>query len=166
MCPHSAFLPVLPVRHNLESVTYRISVPSNERIHRPEILQIYRQHGWPKASVVGKETTGRFWLLVQHQDLSLQRKLLSEMRRAVAAREASQRNFVYLYDRVMKGEGKPKHWGTQTSCVNGKAVLDPVDDPSGLYERRKELYLPPIVQYLDSLNPQRQNVLHDLPKSR
>ncbi len=36
--------------------------------------------------------------------MSLQRKLLPEMQRAVAAGEASQSNYVLLYDRVMKGE--------------------------------------------------------------
>jgi hypothetical protein len=134
-----------------------------DRANRPKLLRIYSKFGWPKKSIFGKDAAGRFWLLVQHQDLSLQSKLLPEMQRAVAEGEASQRNFVYLYDRVMKGEGKPQHWGTQTSCVNGKAVLDHVDDPVALDERRRELYLQPVAEYVETLHASCRNFVHDLP---
>jgi hypothetical protein len=152
-----------------EDQAVRNSNPISERrmqeidqANLPLILRIHRKYGWPKASLVGKETAGRFWLLVQHQELNLQRKLLPEMRRAVAKGEASQRNYVFLYDRVMKREGKRQHWGTQTTCVDGKAVLDPVDDPAGLEARRKDLYFPPMEEYLKSLNASCENMLHDL----
>lgn len=120
-----------------------------DRANLPQLLQIHRKFGWLKRSVVGKEAAGRFWLLVQHQDLSLQRKVLPEMQRAVAA-----------------GEGKPQHWGTQTSCVNGEAVLDPVDDPAGLERRRDELYLQPLGAYLKSMSEACRNFAHDLPANK
>ena len=41
----------------------------------------------------------------------------------VEAREASKVNYAYLYDRVMLGQGKPQHWGTQGRCKDGKAIL-------------------------------------------
>ena len=88
------------------------------------------------------------------------------MQRAVAAGEASQSNYVLLYDRVMKGEGKPQHWGTQTSCVNGEAVLDPVDDPAGLEQRRRELYLQPLDTYLKSMSETCRSFVHDLPANK
>lgn len=52
-------------------------------------------------------------------------------------------DYAYLYDRVQKGLNKPQHWGTQTKCEKSKPVLYPVDDPSSLDMRRKELFMPP-----------------------
>ena len=151
----------------------RTAVPLSEarmrevdRANLPQLLRIHRKFGWLKRSAIGKEAAGRFWLLVQHQDLSLQRKVLPEMQRAVAAGEASQSNYVLLYDRVMIREGKPQHWGTQTSCVNGEAVLDPVDDPAGLERRRDELYLQPLGAYLKSISEACRNFVHDLPANK
>ena len=74
------------------------------------------------------------------------------MEEAVAAGEASRRDYSMLYDRVQKSDGKPQRWGNATSCVNGKAVLDPVEDPARLAERRQALSRPPIEEYLKTLN--------------
>ena len=118
----------------------------------PEILRIHEAYGWPKQSVVGKEAAGHFWLLVQHQSHDLQSKWLPDMERLVQEGEASRQNFALLYDRVQKGAGKPQRWGSQTSCVNGKAVMDPVENPEGLDQRRRELHLQPIEEYVRQLD--------------
>jgi hypothetical protein len=122
-----------------------------DRRHRPEIDRIHEQYGWLKASVAGKDAAHMFWLLVQHQDAELQRRLLPEMERAVIERQASRADYALLYDRVMVGEGKLQRWGSQTKCVDGKAVLDPVEDPAGLDDRRRALFMQPVEQYLDVL---------------
>jgi hypothetical protein len=123
-------------------------VAAVDRRHRPEIDRIHEQYGWLKASVAGKDAAHMFWLLVQHQDAELQRRLLPEMEREVSGREASRADYALLYDRVMIAEGKLQRWGSQTKCVDGKAVLDPVEDPSGLDERRRALFMQPVDQYL------------------
>jgi hypothetical protein len=125
-----------------------------DRRHRPEIDRIHAQYGWLKASVAGKDAAHMFWLLVQHQDAELQRRLLPEMERAVSERQASRADYALLYDRVMVGEGKLQRWGSQTKCVDGKAVLDPVEDPAGLDDRRRALFMQPVEQYLDVLTDQ------------
>ena len=124
-------------------------VAAVDRRHRPEIDRIHEQHGWLKASVAGKDASHMFWLLVQHQDAELQRRLLPEMERAVREREASRADYALLYDRVMVGEGKLQRWGSQTKCIDGKAVLDPVEDPASLDDRRRALFMQPVEQYLD-----------------
>jgi hypothetical protein len=119
-----------------------------DRRHRPEIDRIHEQYGWLKASVAGKDAAHMFWLLVQHQDAELQRRLLPEMERATSEREASRADYALLYDRVMVGEGKLQRWGSQTKCVDGKAVLDPVEDPASLDDRRRALFMQPVEHYL------------------
>ena len=122
--------------------------------HYPELLRIYEKYGWPRISVVGKEASGEYWLLVQHQNLAFQKRVLPALQRAVESGEASKVNYAYLYDRVMISEGKPQHWGTQGDCKDGKPVIQPVDDPVGLEQRRNELQLQPLDKYLEMLATQ------------
>ncbi len=132
----------------------KISEPRLEAVdskHRPEIEQIFGRYGWPKRSLVGKDAGHDFWLLVQHQPLEFQQRMLPELEAAMRQGEASRSDYAYLYDRVRIGEGKPQRWGTQLKCVNGLPVLSPVDDPAGLDERRRELRMPPIKDYLSGM---------------
>jgi hypothetical protein len=122
----------------------------------PEVLRIYEQYGWPLISVVGKEAASDFWLLAVHQatrHLEFAKRALRDMQRAVNAEEASKANYAIFYDRVLQTEGKPQHWGTVTSCKDGKRILDPVDDPAELEQRRNELQLQPLDKYLKELPP-------------
>jgi hypothetical protein len=122
-----------------------------DRNHRVAVERIFTRYGWPKRSIVGREAAHRFWLLVQHQPPELQRRMLPELEVAARQGEASRSDYAYLHDRVRLGEGKPQRWGTQAKCVNGLPVLSPVEDRAGLEERRRELRMPPIREYLKGM---------------
>jgi hypothetical protein len=121
--------------------------------HRAEVLRIHEKYGWPAISLVGKEASHNFWLLVQHQDEypEVQRKILPDLERAANRGEASKSDFAYLFDRVQMHSGKPQHWGSQVACKDGKPELIPVDDPARLEQRRKELFMIPLAGYLKSM---------------
>jgi hypothetical protein len=116
--------------------------------NRPEVLRIFDRHGWVTYSLVGKDTSHNFWLLVQHQTPEIQRRLLPALEEAAKSGNASMSDYAYLYDRVQIGMGKLQLWGTQAKCENGKSVLAPVADPAGLDLRRQELFMQPIREYL------------------
>ncbi len=129
----------------------KLSLPAMERIdrrHLAEILRVHAKYGWPRISIVGREGSHDYWLLVQHQRPEVQQKILPDLERAAGVGEASKSDFAYLYDRVQVGLGKPQRWGTQVSCKQGKPVLDAVEDPAGLDQRRKALSMMPIERYL------------------
>jgi hypothetical protein len=113
-----------------------------------EVLRIFSKYGWVTNSLAGRDAAHDFWLLVQHQTPETQRKLLPALETAAKAGNASMSDYAYLYDRVQLGLNRPQHWGTQAKCEEGKPVLSPVDDIAGLDARRKELFLPPIEEYL------------------
>lgn len=133
----------------------------------PELLRIHEKYGWPLISAVGKDAAHNYWLLVQHQELKFQEQVLPDMRQAADSGEASKVEYAYLYDRVMTEEGKPQHWGTQTDCKDGKAILSPVDDPEGLPQRRKDFHILPVDEneYLKLLDPVCADFKQDLPPS-
>jgi hypothetical protein len=118
--------------------------------NRPEVLRIFDRYGWVTYSVAGKDAAHNFWMLVQHQTLEIQQRLLPALEKAAHDSNASRSDYAYLYDRVQAGLGKPQHWGTQTNCEKGKPVLFPVDDPAGLELRRQELFMPSVRDYLQT----------------
>ena len=126
-----------------------------DRKHRPELLRIYKKYGWPTWDLVGKQAGFQFWLLVQHQDLPLQRQMFPAMEQAVKAGQASAQNFALLYDNILVSEGKLQRWGNkvQPACQDGKPAIFPVEDPAGLNQRRKEIGLMPIEAYLKMFEP-------------
>jgi hypothetical protein len=116
--------------------------------NRDEVIRIFERYGWITNSLGGKDAAHDFWLLIQHQTPAVQRRLLPALDKAAKAGDAAITDYVYLYDRVEIGLGRPQRWGSQTQCVDGKPALYPVDDPGGLDARRKELSLTPIDEYL------------------
>ena len=119
---------------------------------RPFLETVFGHYGWPKISVFDVRAANDFWLLIQHQPLSLQEHMLAAMKSAVDAGEASKRNYAYLFDRVQDGEGKPQYWGTQSKCENGRAVLSPVDDMTYIEERRRGVGLDTLAESLKESN--------------
>jgi hypothetical protein len=115
---------------------------------RSEVVRIMDKYGWVTKSLAGSDAAHDFWLLMQHQDLALQQRGLTAMKKATDSSDASKSDYAYLYDRVQSNLGKPQHWGTQTQCTGGGPVVLPVDDPAGLDARRAELGLMPEADYL------------------
>lgn len=108
---------------------------------KPLLESIYARYEWPRISVFGPRASDDFWLLVQHQPLALQERMLGALKEAVAAGEAFRRNYAYLFDRVQVSEGQSQHWGTQSKCEGKRAVLYPIDDMAHVEERRREIGL-------------------------
>ena len=134
----------------------KFSVEEMEAMDRANLAgleQIHQRYGWPAVSLVGKQAAHQYFVLVEQQDLDLQRAVLGDLERAARQGEASGRDYVHLADLVSVREGKPQHWGTQAHCENGQAVLDPVDDPDGLAGRREVNFLGPVAQQIKALEP-------------
>jgi hypothetical protein len=49
------------------------------------------------------------------------------MKIAVVKGEASKANYALFFDSVAASQGKPQHWGTKTTCKDGRRTLYPVD---------------------------------------
>ncbi len=53
-----------------------------------------------------------------------------------------------LIDRVLVGDGFPQRFGTQFTMVDGRLVLDSVENEGSLEERRKSMGLPTMEEYM------------------
>ena len=116
---------------------------------------IIRKYGWPGPELVGQDGAEAAFLLVQHSDLTFQKKVLPLVEKAFKSGKLSGQNYALLIDRVLVGEGKPQIYGTQAKRIeewNGREpVLAPIEDEANVDKRRAEVGLFPLSEYREFL---------------
>lgn len=114
------------------------------------VKNIFNLYGFPGYKLVGKTSSGNFWLLVQHSDrhLDFQQRVLSSMKQHVDSNDASGKDYAYLVDRCLINSGKMQIYGTQLKGIAPSLKLAPTQDTANLDKRRAEVGLFPIKAYL------------------
>lgn len=114
--------------------------------NKKRMKEIIDQHGWPGASLVGKDGANAAWLLVQHADTDrpFQQKCLDLMK-AMPTGEVEKKNIAYLTDRVLVGTKKKQRYGTQ---LDNKCEPQPMEDPDNVDKRRAEMGLGTMAEYV------------------
>lgn len=129
------------------------TVTANNVVH---LKRIIKKYGYPSHKLVGKTSSHHFWMMVQHSDSdrAFQKKVLKLMLKKVKKNEASGQDYAFLVDRVRVNANQPQLYGTQivVNDVKNGYELKPVFQPEELNERRKEIGLPPIEEYLEKAN--------------
>ncbi|QJW99006.1 DUF6624 domain-containing protein [Frigoriglobus tundricola] len=121
-----------------------------DKDNREWLKGVVEKHGWPGKSLVGEDGAHAAWLLVQHADpdLPFQKKCLDLMKAVVKAGEVEKKDLAYLTDRVLSNEGKKQLYGTQLVQADGRMVPKPIEDEDKVDERRKEVGLQSLAEYL------------------
>jgi hypothetical protein len=114
--------------------------------NRARLVRIIERHGWPGATLVGKDGAQAAWLIVQHadHDRDFQRSCLGLMEKARAG-EVEGKHIAYLTDRILVGEGKPQKFGTQ---LRGDFKPHPIENEATVDARRKALGMPSMAEYV------------------
>jgi hypothetical protein len=125
----------------------KIDLENTERL-KEIIVELGR---WPGTNLVGQDGADAAWLLAQHADQSpqAQKFFVEKLRVAVDEGKAPPKHYAYLVDRVRLKNGKTQLYGTQFDVVNGDLKLRPVEDPDELDERREEMGLESLDEYLE-----------------
>ena len=111
--------------------------------------EIIEEFGWPSNSLVKGSAAQAAFLIVQHADLATQKKYLPLMREAADNGEASWASLALLIDRIEMREGRPQVFGSQiTGDGNGNLSVYEIKDPEYVNQRRKEVGLGPIEEYI------------------
>ncbi len=125
---------------------------SIDRVNTKRIKEMINEYGWPGRSEVGNDGAEAAFLVVQHShDTLFQKSCLPLVEAAFKAREVSGNDLALLTDRVRVREGRAQFYGSQAKIVNGKLVLDPIEDEINVDKRRAELGLPPMSEYVKML---------------
>ncbi len=111
-----------------------------------------KEFGWPTADVVGNEgVAAAFLLLKNSSSFQLQIDLLPVIVAAAKKREILRSDFAGYLDRLRLTSGQKQLFGTQATIVNGFLVLYPIEDEAQVDARRKQYELPPMGEYVRSL---------------
>jgi hypothetical protein len=125
-----------------------------DSINLIKIEKIIEQHGYPGKSLVGDGVSNVAWLVIQHSPLEVQEKYLPMMQEAAAKGEMSKSNLALLIDRIRMRNGENQIYGSQISKdpEDGQMHLYPVEDLENLNQKRAEVGLGPIEDYLTHFN--------------
>lgn len=125
--------------------------PKKIREHADRLKEIVKEIGWPTISKVGKRASHCAWLLVQHadSDVKFQRYCLNIIKREPPG-EVGKQELAYLEDRVRINTGKKQLYGTQLyETKEGKVKPEPLESPDKVNERRKEIGLQTLEEYIE-----------------
>jgi hypothetical protein len=94
-------------------------------------------------------------LIAQHavRDLDFMSKCLGLLKQAYKAGDAEGQWVALMTDRLLILKEKKKQlYGTQLMPKDGMLVPQPIEDGASVDQRRKELGLPPLAEYLRMVN--------------
>lgn len=112
--------------------------------------EIVAQHGWPGKAQYGSMAASAAFLILQHSDLSYQKKYLPLARVAAQKGEMQASSLALLEDRIRLREGQKQIYGSQVTR-NGAGEWEPLplDDEAKVHELRASVGLNPLAEYLE-----------------
>jgi hypothetical protein len=112
-----------------------------------------QKYGWPGRSIVGEEATLGAFLVVQHASTGVQERYLPILREETDRNEFAPAWLAMLEDRVAMRQQRPQTYGTQlwNDPSTGELVLYPILDTTNIDQRRAEVGLQPLADYLEQM---------------
>ena len=126
---------------------------SIDRRNRKELVKIIERFGWPGISMVGMDAYRAAFLVVQHADLTYQKRYFDLIKEATGRNEARASDFAMLQDSILTKEGKKQIYGTalHTNDKTGALELFPIEDEANVDARRASVGLPTMTEYLKAM---------------
>lgn len=125
-----------------------------DSINLIKVEKILNNRGWLGPETIGKQGNTTLFLVIQHSNLETQEKYLPMMREAVQNGNALGSSLASLEDRVAVKNGKKQIYGTQLGKdqETGEYFVFPLDAPEGVDERRLNMGMPTMKEYLSNWN--------------
>jgi hypothetical protein len=127
-----------------------------DSINTVKVKAIIAMYGWVGADKVGEKANGVIFAVIQHADSLTQHQYLPLMREAVKKCNARASSLALLEDRVALQEGKKQIYRSQMRRApeSGEWFVEPLADPDNVDERRAEVGLGKLADYLKQWNIQ------------
>ncbi|GCC52792.1 hypothetical protein SanaruYs_30310 [Chryseotalea sanaruensis] len=137
-------------RESEEMSYYWKLVSEQDSLNESAVIKIIEEKGWVGTSVVGGQANITLWLVIQHAPIETQEKYLPLLRESVKKGESSGSHLALLEDRIQMRNGKPQTFGSQIirDEKTGKQVVYEIWEPAYVNQRRKEVGLGPIDEYV------------------
>ncbi len=129
-------------------------INSLDSLNLIKVEKILNEKGWLSADIIGDQGNKALFLVIQHADLETQVKYLPMMRDAVKKCNAKASSLALLEDRVALRQGERQIYGSQihSDKETGEMYVAPLIDPENVDERRAEVGLGKLAEYVDHWN--------------
>jgi hypothetical protein len=119
-----------------------------------EVEKLIARHGYPGKSKVGTVQSTTAFLVLQHSALPIMEKYFPLLQDAAARGELDRASFAMFTDRIRMYRGEKQLYGTQLYTRPGSDALElyPLEDEGRVDERRAEVGLGPLREYLKQWN--------------
>ena len=115
------------------------------------VTKIIDENGWLGISQVGERANNALFLVIQHASVEMQEKYFPLLRESAEKGESKLADMALMDDRIRMHRKKEQLYGSQTTNINGKSYVWPIEDAKNVDERRKSVQLPPLNDYLKLL---------------
>lgn len=130
------------------------SIEEKDSINLIKIQKILDERGWLGQDIIGEQGNMTLFLVIQHSPIEIQEKYLPMMRKAVKKNNARPSSLALLEDRVALRTGKRQIYGSQIgrNKETGEYYVLPIENPEKVDERRAEVGLGSIQEYISRWN--------------
>ena len=111
---------------------------------------LIKEYGWPTYSMVGDLAADAPLLIINHhENPEIRKAYIKQVETACRSGEGSCMEYAKIQDRILVEENKPQIYGMQFR-YNEKRVIEPfpIENPEMVDQRRKEIGLGPLKDYL------------------
>ena len=141
---------VLESDQRIRSSNDFIKLAKEDHRNQELVVSIIEKCGMPTLKEVDQRQMDAVWLVLQHSDNEIRKKYFPLIEKAVKNGDIPKQEYALMKDRMLMDEGEPQIYGSQIK--NGK--LYELENPKTVNERRKEMGLEPIEDYLKRFNLQ------------
>lgn len=116
-----------------------------------KVDSILQKHGWIPETEIGGKANLALFLVIQHS-FDLLAKYSSHFKTWFEEKKLKPQYYAYFEDRSLLMNGKKQRYGTQLAPgPDGKMMLSPLEDEAKVDERRKQVGLSPLAEYLEQV---------------
>jgi len=120
----------------------------NHADNEVELFVLIDKFGWPTASSVTEYAAAGAALIVNHASHEVRAKYFPMLEQAFKRGEAQPLRYAKMCDRLLVEQGKEQRFGTQWQFVDTKRVPYSIEKPEYVDQRRADIGLGPLSDYL------------------
>lgn len=132
-----------------EEFAYFLSLMSQEdRKNQERVMEIIDENGWLGISQVGEIANSALFLVIQHASIEIREKYFPLLKESAKKGESRLADMALMDDRIRMHRGIKQLYGSQSININGRNYVWPIENAENVDERRKNVQLPPLADYL------------------
>jgi hypothetical protein len=126
-------------------------IAQEDKKNQEQAVKIIEENGWPGISQVGFMANNALFLVIQHAPAEIQEKYFPLLKESAEKGESRLADMALMDDRIRMRRKMKQLYGSQTTTIDGKNYVWPIEDAKNVDERRKSVQLQPLADYLNQM---------------